>query len=72
MSIAVVSPDRLLTRKQAAEILGCKPCTLAAWASTGRAGPRITKVGRLVRYRQSEIDRYLEQRTVQHSGQLQD
>ena len=54
----------LLTRTEAAEYLGVRPQTLAAWASTRRYGLRYIKVGRSVRYRKADLDRFLEARTV--------
>jgi len=55
--------DNLLTRQQAAEYLGLRRQTLAAWASTGRYGLPFIRVGRKVRYRQSDLDRWLRERT---------
>jgi predicted DNA-binding transcriptional regulator AlpA len=55
-------PDELLTRPEAAAILKIDAHTLACWASLGR-GPRFVKFGAsrsaAVRYRRSEIDRWL-------------
>ena len=42
---------KLLSRREAAELLGVKPQTLAAWHITGRYGLPLVKVGRSVRYR---------------------
>jgi excisionase family DNA binding protein len=51
--------DRLLTRQEAARFLGISPKTLANWASTGRNHLPIIKIGgRLVRYRQSDLDAF--------------
>ena len=55
--------DALLTRGQAAAYLSLRPQTLAAWASAGRNLPYV-KVGRAVRYRQSDVDQYIERQTV--------
>jgi excisionase family DNA binding protein len=54
----------LLTRDQAATYLDVKPQTLACWASTKRYGLRYIKIGRCVRYRKADLDRFLEARTV--------
>jgi excisionase family DNA binding protein len=54
----------LLTREQAAEFLGVSINTLAVWASTKRYALPVVKVGRSVRYRQSDLDQWLEARTV--------
>ncbi len=49
--------DRLLTRKQAAEVLGFQPQTLARWKWQGRPNrPPEVRIGeRSVRYRSSEL-----------------
>ncbi len=54
----------LLTREQAAEYLGLSAQTLAVWTATGRYDLPVVKVGRLVRYRLSDLDAWLESRTV--------
>ena len=59
-----VDAATLLTREQAAEYLGIAPQTLAVWATTKRYNLPFIKVGRCVRYRQRDLDRFLEQRTV--------
>ena len=48
--------------EQAAEYLGCTPKTLRVWVSQRRV-PFI-KVGRLTRFRQKDLDEYLEQNFV--------
>jgi excisionase family DNA binding protein len=58
------SADPLLTEVQAAEILGVKPATLQVWRSTRRYPLPYVKTGRLVRYRQSAIEAFIEARTV--------
>jgi excisionase family DNA binding protein len=56
----------LLKRKEAAAYLGgIAEQTLAVWASTGR-GPAFVKIGRLVRYRRSDLDEWLREHTVVH------
>jgi len=59
-----MTKSELLTREEAAEYLGLAVQTLAAWASTRRYSLRYVKVGRNVRYRKSDLDRFLEARTV--------
>lgn len=55
--------DRLLTRKQAAEVLGFQPQTLARWKWEGREDrPPEVRVGRAVRYRASELSRWIAER----------
>jgi len=63
--------DPLLTEAQAAEVLGCKGQTLRVWRSTGRHELRFVKVGRLVRYRLSDLERWLAARTVTSTGGAQ-
>ena len=62
-------PDTLLTREAAAAYLGVLPQTLAVWHSTGRYSLKVVKVGRSVRYRQRDLDAWIEKRTVSHSGE---
>jgi excisionase family DNA binding protein len=57
------NPD-LLTREEAAAYLGVKYQTLCVWQSTRRYDVPLVKVGRLVRYKKSDLDRWLESRTV--------
>jgi excisionase family DNA binding protein len=54
----------LWTRETAAAYLDLAPQTLAAWASTRRYPLRYVKVGRLVRYRKSDLDDFLAKRTI--------
>lgn len=63
--------DELLTRQQAAEYLNLAPQTLALWASTGRHNLPFVKVGRCVRYRRSDLEKWLEQRTGTSTGDCQ-
>ncbi|MBL8828898.1 MAG: helix-turn-helix domain-containing protein [Planctomycetaceae bacterium] len=65
-----IQPTALLTRTEAAQLLGVKPQTLAVWASTGRYELPLVKCGRTVRYRQSDLQAWMDARTVTHTGQL--
>lgn len=60
------SNDELLDRKAAAKYLGgTKPLsagTLAVWDCTKRHDLKPVKVGRCVRYRRSELDKFLAKR----------
>jgi excisionase family DNA binding protein len=49
----------LLDEKQAAEYLTLSPGTLSVWRSTGRYALPFVKVGRMVRYRLSDLDAWL-------------
>lgn len=51
----------LLTTRQAAEALQVKDTTLEQWRWNGK-GPQFIKVGRSVRYRESDIEAFLEAR----------
>lgn len=50
----------LVTRAEAAEILGVSPQTLACWASNGRYGLPFVRIGRRVMYRRSDIEAFIE------------
>jgi predicted DNA-binding transcriptional regulator AlpA len=64
MTTATATDDRLLTRKQAAEVLGFQPQTLARWVWEGRADrPPEVRLGRAVRYRASELSRWIAERS---------
>lgn len=57
-----MNSEELWTRKQAAEYLNTRPQQLAVLAiekNKGR-GPAFYKVGRLVRYKKSDLDAWLE------------
>ena len=60
----MVDTTELLTRNEAAAYLGVKPQTLAVWATTKRYALPMVKVGSLVRYRRRDLERFLDQRTV--------
>lgn len=52
--------ERLLTPRELAELSGIRESTLAAWRSRKtRGAPPFMKFGRLVRYRQSAVVRWL-------------
>lgn len=50
----------LLTRSEAAEYLGVAAGTLACWAVTGAHDLPFERVGRQVRYRKADLDRWLD------------
>jgi excisionase family DNA binding protein len=56
--------DPKLTTREAAEVLGVKPQTLAVWRSAKRHGLPYVKVGRAVRYGLSDLEAWLRNRTV--------
>lgn len=59
----ILENEKLLTRKETAEMLGITEGTLAVWASTKRYFLDYVKVGRCVRYRLSDIERFINSRT---------
>jgi excisionase family DNA binding protein len=61
-------PEPLLTAEEAARYLCISPLTLGKWHRSGRYGLRSIKVGRLVRYRRSDLDAFLASRTRGDKG----
>ena len=55
----------LLSRREAAEYLGVAEKTLAIWKVTGRQALPVVKVGRLAKYRRSDLDRFLSSSTFE-------
>ncbi len=55
--------NALLTPDDAANLMQVSIGTLQVWRSTGRHGLPFVKVGSCVRYRRSDIETWLEQRT---------
>jgi len=56
--------DSLFDQKGAGEYLGgISPDTLSVWRCTGRYNLPFVKIGRLVRYRKSDLDKFLASRT---------
>ena len=60
---AIFDAPELLTADQAAEYIGVKPQTLAIWRSTGRYSLPFLKVGRLIKYRRENLEKWLESRS---------
>jgi len=57
------STDPLLTPPEAAAYLGVTENTLSVWRCVGRYNIKFVKVGRLVKYRRSALDAFLDSRT---------
>jgi excisionase family DNA binding protein len=55
--------SNLLSRKEAAAYLGVSEQTLAIWRSTGRYKLPVVKIGRLAKYRKSDLDDFIRRRT---------
>lgn len=64
------TPPVHIDDKQAADALGVKATTLAVWRSTGRYNLPYLKVGRLVKYRVSDLAEFLVRRTASHTGEV--
>lgn len=58
------STDPLLTPPEAAAYIGVTENTLSVWRCVGRYNIQFVKVGRLVKYRKSALDAFLDRRTV--------
>jgi len=56
--------DPLLPPPEAAEYLGVTVRTLSVWRCVGRYNIPFIKVGRLVKYRKSALDAFLDRRTI--------
>jgi excisionase family DNA binding protein len=56
--------DRLLSRNEAAKILGVKMETLASWACTKKYEIPYVKIGSKVFYKYSDLCKFVESRVV--------
>ncbi|WP_323257519.1 helix-turn-helix domain-containing protein [Arcicella lustrica] len=54
--------DDLVDRKRAAKYLGISPETLAVWKCTKRYELDCIKIGRSVRYRMSDLKKFVDER----------
>ena len=54
----------LLTTREAAEYLGIRPHTLEIWRAENRYSITYLKIGRIVKYRRSDLDAWINSRTV--------
>ena len=63
--------ERLLTSTKASELLGITPKSLAnsRYTGTGIDIPYI-KLGKVVRYKESDIQAYIEANTFNHTGDI--
>ncbi len=62
-----VSVDRLFDERSAANVLSCSVALLRKWRLF-REGPSYVKIGRLVRYRQDDLNTYLDSHRVETGG----
>ena len=51
--------SEMLSRKQAAAYLGVSDITLAIWCSTRRYNLQVYKIGRLAKYKKSDLDAFI-------------
>lgn len=65
-----MSNSELLNAEAAAAYLGVAKQTLHNWRSSGRYRVPCLRVGRLVRYRRSDLDAWLETRKQHHTGEV--
>lgn len=56
--------DELLPTREAATILGIKPGTLEVWRSTRRHPLPFVKVGSAIRYKRSDLQKFIDGNTV--------
>ena len=64
LSIIRAHARELVSRKEAAEFLDVQPQTLAKWASVQRYDLPYIRVGKAVRYRMTDLRKFLERNTV--------
>ncbi len=62
--------EKLLTAEKAGEILGVTTKSLAnsRYTGTGLQVPYI-KMGKIIRYKKSELEAYIDKNTINHTGQ---
>jgi excisionase family DNA binding protein len=61
--------DRLVTAREFADLLGVSPETVLRWTRRGEL-PAIRLPGRAIRYREAEIEEWLEQRATTTRGDV--
>ncbi len=60
MSTTTKRQSDLMSRDEAAAYLGISPKTLATWASTHRYNLPMVKIGRRVKYRVVDLEKFIE------------
>ena len=60
--------NALLDEREASTYLKISPRTVQSWRLTGD-GPQFVKIGRVVRYRRSDLDAYITSRIVANTAQ---
>lgn len=61
--------EKLFNTKETSQYLGVTRETLAVWRTTRRYELPYIKVGRLVKYRQADLNKWLEQRTKEKNNE---
>ena len=61
--------SKLLTMDEASEYLGISKLTLYGWVSARKLG--FVKVGRLVKFKQEHLDKWIDQHTVKARAETQ-
>lgn len=69
--VAAIATDRLLSRSEAAQLLGVTPHTLAVWASSGRYQLPYVKVGRAAKYNLADLQAFIAANTVTSTSEAQ-
>ncbi len=62
-------PETYYTTRKVADWLGYKEETLRQWRSNGIGPPFIRVLGKIVRYRASDVERWMDQQVQQTNGQ---
>lgn len=62
---------KLLSNSETAALVGLKPNTLEVWRNQGK-GPRYRKIGRLVRYSESDVLTWLDAQSRRSTSDLPD
>tara|TARA_R110002167_G_scaffold162664_1_gene359194 strand:+ start:260 stop:457 length:198 start_codon:yes stop_codon:yes gene_type:complete len=63
-----MNEHKLLTPKEASDLLGLSEQTLAIWRCNKRYGLKYVKVGRYVRYRYGDVLGFVQDRTIDNGG----
>ena len=61
MKNILTNSEQLLSSKQSAELLGVKTETLTHWRCVGRYDLPYIKIGRLVKYKKSDLENFIAQ-----------
>lgn len=66
--MTTLETDRLVDEREAASILDVKSQTMSVWRLRG-CGPAFFKIGRLVKYRLSDLASYIESRRCTNTAE---